>query len=429
MYAELGTESRTGKKVSMTIPNYGNILFAAQPGAGKTSLVKCICAQIAKYRKLIIFDVMNCEYQSISLPNFLSKRSMCVENMITLDAVHFGFNPIQLDHRDFMAMEFSPRAAQAAMNIIQQFNGDPAFLREVFQDLPVNDGEFAEFQSKYPDIKIDSTIHEKSKQNLVQCYTQLYESGFFTTQKEHDLYMDTNGEKGRAYMSYDFLKGILRKHHIRFNFDLTTGDETLAQFYVGKIMQLLREVQTCATRQPKEQKFWCRACKQGIGCYKSTRNLVEIFHPLLIVEEADMLFKNLDFGIKNYLLPISLQEGIFYINKLRRFGCSMLTICQEPKNLHVAFKMFNRAEIIGRVAHAHPMAMSLHFDPMRGIFEFLYIDTSNPTWASVFRPIPLAVYDVKRNTTVQGKFPAYFKQRIPKFNFTTSEYMKKLSGG
>lgn len=387
IWVNLGKEvlPEIGKDVMMRVPEYGNVLLAAQPGGGKTSLIKNICSQVSNSRILVIMDIIDREYDCLGLPNALSENPGCVERIQNIDAKRFGFSPSQLDNRDFMAMGFTPKAAIALQSLINFAEDDIDRLIELAEAIPTNRNERYDFNEKYPEVQFDGTIHELTKQNLIQSMIALSQAGFFVKPEQVKVFQSSGGTRGKALMNQEYLHELLSRGHVRFNFDLSLYDDRIAQFYIGKIMYLLRYMGVCGR---------CTGCRAGMDCRRPRESLVSKFHPLVIIEESDKIFPNVDSTVPGFMQPISLQEGVEWIIKLRRYGCTMITVTQKWDRISSVFKDFARCKIIGQVYGAHPAAEKLHFSPEKGIRQFIYLSTESSRY-KIFEPHHLSVFDVR----------------------------------
>jgi hypothetical protein len=407
MWIKLGKDIFTGEPVYCKLHEYGNLCFAAPPRYGKTTLVKNILVQVQGSCRVVVLDFYDQEYAALEIPNMLSRTGMSIPDIQILSCRDFGFLPQQLDQRDLEALGFSGPATNAALELIETLSDyEPADILEVFKELPEgqeskHDGTIERFNDKYG-TNFQETLFPQSKQNLINNFDALVKSRFFVTQREIDAWEQSEGKWGRAVMTREHLESLLRRGHIRFNFNLTANEIGIAQLYTGKLMYLMREMPPCGK---------CMNCNSDKECRFPQRPLTEAYSVMLVVEEADKILPNWapsDIASAKKI-PVSLQEAQEWIRKLGRYKARMMTICQDLSNLHYIFRGKNAGgfavgEILGNVGGSHPAALRLKNIPDLGVRQFLYVDGGSGSY-KVFQPENIAVLDVRRKFNLDSKLP------------------------
>ena len=372
---KIGRNPHDQSPVLFILRYFGVIILAARARFGKTSFLMNLIVKISKMlfgRKIIIFDFKGAWAKGITKFNWESKAPSRVKNYFVLKNFAFrisDFNQIE----DWNSLGLTEKTASLIRDLAiekELHHDDPKLFLKILDQLPTSLDEVDGFNSTYcvgcPNFALSSKVHES---------IQASAAGQFRSIKSWFLDEKNPNEK-RNYVSKSDWYALLKRYDvIIIEFDMQNIEQLKkARAEAGKVLEMLAS----------ESK-------------NTHQSYLQIFSPIIVLEEADKLCPNLPEGM---VMPSSLVQCVNYATKYQREGVVMFFISQSTKQISKHITDHAHNYILGKLPFDDPMNKFLE---ARGIFDLywnydkndrllIYIDLDGRI--RIFRP-DLAVCNVE----------------------------------
>lgn len=161
--ALIGADAFNDGPVFLHIRNGGNVLCIASPRYGKGALCKNIAVQVAKFKKVCVFDYRGEWAGHVTAYNPDSEYPECLSDYFI--AENFAFKLTDFDQRgDWVGFGFEDDAAEFLQKIIrsQHHGGELSAVRDMIRKLPTKDDDVLTYNEEFG-VDLLVSIHPFTK--------------------------------------------------------------------------------------------------------------------------------------------------------------------------------------------------------------------------------------------------------------------------
>lgn len=159
----LGSDAWNDEDVELYVRNGGNILCVASPRYGKGALCKNLAVQVAKFKKVCVFDYRGEWAGHVTAYNPDSEHPDCLADYFV--AENFAFKLTDFNQRgDWVGFGFEDDAAEFMHKIINapNHNGELGVVRDMIRRLPTKDDDVVPYNGEFG-VDLLTSIHPFTK--------------------------------------------------------------------------------------------------------------------------------------------------------------------------------------------------------------------------------------------------------------------------
>lgn len=231
---------RWGEEVSI-FENYGYGVThcIAKSRYGKTILIKNIVAQIAKFRKVVIFDYKG-EHSDMKWGNWKSKDDVCfIPDLHTITNFAFYMSDFT-QASDWSSMGISLNGVALLMRLLdkeEMHQNDPLEMIKILNSLPTSENDIEEFVITYPDYEDIGVQNYSVRLSLVSKFKSIWHTRLIIPPVGTD-----NHQKYASHLMHveDWAELIRDNPHININLAMfSSSGVAIARASAGKILEAL----------------------------------------------------------------------------------------------------------------------------------------------------------------------------------------------